>query len=105
MVTQARSAPSEHRTIHEPSAWLRGAAAKRVRQIENLHLDASAFGVIVSPLGSSGPPGSRADRECDRCGSYVPQAGRLHLFAYRPTPRIFLCAGMCASCAKKEDAR
>jgi hypothetical protein len=105
MVTQARSAAPEHRIIHEPSAWLRGAAAKRVRRIENLHLDASSYGVIVSPLGRTGPPGSRTDRSCDRCSSYVPQSGTLHLFVYQPTPRIHLCGGLCASCARKEGAR
>jgi hypothetical protein len=92
-------------TIHEPSAWLRGTAAKRVRQINAAVLDASAFGAIVSPLGRTGPPGSRADRECDRCRRFVPAGRTLHLFSYHVPPRIFLCGGLCGRCAAKEGAR
>jgi len=88
--------------VHEPSAWLRGAAARRVRQINAAGLDVEAFGVVVAPLGRTGPPGSRADRECDRCCSYVPEGDLLHLVTYRPTARILLAGGLCSSCARKE---
>ena len=92
---------------HEPSAWLRGAAAKRVRQIgaQLKDTDTSAFGAIVAPLGTSGPPGSREDRTCDRCRCYVPQGDALHMFVFLATPRIHLAGGLCASCASKEGAR
>ena len=91
----------------EPSAWLRGAAAKRVRQIgaQLKDIDTSAFGAIVAPLGTSGPPGSREDRTCDRCRCYVPQGDALHMFVYAPTPRIHLAGGLCGSCAAKEGTR
>jgi len=92
-------------TAHEASAWLRSAAARRVRQINAAVLDASAFGAIVSPIGRTGIPGSRADRECDRCGTYVPACRTLHLFSYHVPPRIFLCGGLCGRCAAKEGAR
>jgi hypothetical protein len=90
---------------HEPSAWLRGAAAQRVRQIEAAVPDPSAYGAVVAPLGRTGPPGSREDRECDRCRSYVPEGDLLHLFTYQPTPRIHLAGGLCGRCAAKERAR
>jgi len=107
MVTQARSALSEHRIIQEASAWLRGAAAKRVRQIsaQLKDIDTSAYGAIVSPLGRTGAPGSRADRSCDRCNIFVPEGDLLHMFVYRPTPRIHLAGGLCGRCAAKECAR
>lgn len=92
-------------TIHEPSAWLRGAAARRVRQIEALPVDTSAYGAIVSPLGRTGEPGSRDDRTCDRCGRYVPASKTLHMFVFRPTPQIHLAGGLCGSCARKEGRR
>jgi hypothetical protein len=91
--------------IHEPSAWLRGVAATRVRQIKALHLDASAFGAIVAPLGRTGALGSREDRSCDRCRIYVPEGDLLYLFVHRPTPRIFLSCGLCSVCAQKEAIR
>jgi len=107
MVPRSRSAApdlgTKHRVLHEPSAWMRGAAAKRVRQINAAVTDAPAFALIVAPLGRSGPPGSREDRECDRCGRYVPEGDLLHLIAYQPTALILLCAGLCTSCAQKED--
>lgn len=97
----------KHRTIHEPSAWLRGVAARRVREIgaQLKDIDTSAYGAIVAPLGRTGALGSREDRSCDRDGTYVPEGDLLYLFVYQPTPRINLCAGLCASCARKEGAR
>jgi len=95
----------KHQIIHEASAWLRGTAAKRVRQIGAAVPDAPAYGAIVAPLGRSGAPGSRADRECDRCGRHVPKGDLLYLFVYQPTARIHLAGGLCASCARKEGAR
>jgi hypothetical protein len=105
MIREPSFAPPDDLTIREASAWLRGAAARRVRQIEALHLDASTFEVVVSPLGRTGAPGSRADRTCDRCGTYVPASGTLHLFLYRPTPRIHLFGGLCAACEAREVSR
>jgi hypothetical protein len=90
-------------TVHEPSAWLRGVAAERVRLINTL--DVEAYGVIIAPLGRTGDPGSRADRECDRCRRFVPQGDPLHLFTYHPTPRIILAGGLCSSCKAKEISR
>jgi hypothetical protein len=109
MISRSRSAPPdlgpEHRILHEPSAWLRGAAAKRVRQINAAVTDVEAYGAIVSPLGRTGAPGSRADRSCDRCNTYVPPGRTLHLFTYQPTPRIHLCCGLCPQCEAREVGR
>jgi len=95
---------TKHRVLHEPSAFLRGAAATRVRQInaQLKDIDTSSYGAIVAPLGRTGALGSRADRSCDRCDTYVPPGRTLHLFVYQPTPRIHLCAGLCGRCAEKE---
>jgi len=94
-------------TIHESSAWLRGAAATRVRQInaQLKDLDTSTYGAIVAPFALSGPPGSREDRRCDRCRVDVPEGDLLHMFVYWATPRIHLAGGLCAACARKEGAR
>jgi hypothetical protein len=96
----------KHRIIHEPSAWLRGAAATRVRQINARlkDIDTSAYGAIVAQLGRTGALGSREDRSCNRCGTYVPPGRTLYLSVYQPTPRIHLCCGLCASCERKESA-
>ena len=99
------STETRETTIHEASAWLRGIAAKRVRQINALHLDTSVYGAVIAPLGRTGDPGSREDRECDRCRSYVPEGDLLHMFVYMPTPRIHLAGGLCAGCARKEGQR
>lgn len=93
--------------IHECSAWMRGAAATRVRQIsaQLKDIDTSAYGAIIAPLGRTGAPGSRADRSCDRCDSYVLEGDLLHMFVYQATPRIHLAGGLCSSCAQKEASR
>lgn len=97
----------KHRIIHEPSAWMRGAVAARVRQIEAQlkDIDTSAYGAIVAPFGRTGALGSRADRSCDRCFAYVPPGKTLYLFVHQPTPRIFLCGGLCSACEAKELGR
>jgi len=98
---------TKHRIIHEPSAWLRGVAARRVREIgaQLKDIDMSAYGAIVAPLGRTGAPGSRADRSCDRCGTYVPPGRTLHLFVHQPTLRINLIGGFCPACETKELGR
>jgi hypothetical protein len=91
-------------TVHEPSAWLRGVAARRVRQIEATVPDLETFGAVIAPIGRTGAPGSRADRECDRCRRYVPERDELHLFTL-VVGRIHLAGGLCGRCARKEGAR
>ena len=101
MMTRTATARS-----HEHSAWLRSTAAKRVREItaQLKGLDTSAYGAIVAPLGTTGPPGSRADMSCDRCFA-LPVSGELQMFVHRATARIYLAGGLCSSCARKEGAR
>lgn len=95
---------SERDLIREPSAWMRGSAATRARQINALHLD-STYALVIAPLGKTGEPGTREDRSCDRCGIYVPQGRPLMLLTYQPRPRILLCTGLCGRCAAKEGIR
>jgi hypothetical protein len=101
-VSAAQPSDCGTQVVEEPSAWLRSTGARRARQIRALHLDASAFGVLIAPLGQTGPPGSREDRSCDRCRTYVPEPGILHVFVYRPDAQIHLCGGLCPACARKE---
>lgn len=89
----------------EPSAWLRGAAARRLRQIVATVGDTTAYGLVVAPLGRSGPPGSHEDRSCDRCRRYVEQGDQLNLFHYLAAPRVVLTSGLCGPCWAKEGPR
>lgn len=111
MISRSHSAApdlgTKHRVLHEASAWLRGVAATRVRQInaQLKDIETSAYGAIVAPLGRTGATGSRADRSCDRCNTYVPPGDLLHMFVYRATARIHLAGGLCGRCAAKEGIR
>lgn len=55
----------------EPSAWLRGALARRQAAVDALaDLDPASL-TVVTPVGPTAAPGSREDRTCDRCRVYV----------------------------------
>ncbi len=95
---------SAPQVVNEPSAWLRGVAAERVREITALRLYASAE-VVVAPIGRTGDQGSREDRSCDRCRSYVRVGTLIHLFTYQPNARTYLVGGLCGRCAHKEGLR
>jgi len=99
--------PTKTSTVtHEPSAWLRAAVARRVRQVRGHGLDPSrADPLIVAPLGRTGAPGSREDRECDRCRSYTPQGDLFYPFGFQPLPGLLLVGGLCAACHRREAIR
>lgn len=89
--------------LHEPSAWLRGRVAERVAAVRALGLDpCTASPVIVAPLGRPGVPGERSDRECDRCGTYVPEGQKFVLSQLHALPGLLLVGGLCSSCAAAE---
>lgn len=86
---------------HEPSAWLRGAVARRLAVIDQL-TDLPERDIIVGPLGRAGTPGSREDRTCDRCRQYTPPGGKFHPLPVQPRPDVVLIGGLCARCARRE---
>lgn len=92
----------------EPSAWLRGAAAVKLRWI-----DANGFATLgprimtqLSPYRTL--PGSREDRTCDRCRCYCPVGAPFNLLTVgftAGTPGIsdvILTGGLCDACADLE---
>lgn len=88
---------------HEPSAWLRARVAERVARVRRLGLDPDATDpLIVAPLGRSGVPGEKSDRECDRCEAYVPQGPLFFTMAIRAAAGLVLITGMCTPCARLE---
>ncbi|MGD8214041.1 hypothetical protein [Aestuariimicrobium sp. Y1814] len=88
---------------HEPSAWLRGMVADALRHAAHLAGLLGPDDVMVAPLtGRSTRSGSREDRCCDRCGTYVPEGPGFHLLVTQPTPWLLLCGGLCAACAALE---
>ncbi len=89
----------------EASAWLRGAVARRRRQIEALRLDLDAVTTVVAPLGRPGAPGDDDDRSCDRCGHVTPIGEAFTPFVVRPTEGLALVGGLCGVCADREAAR
>lgn len=89
----------------EGTAWLRGTAARRRRQVEALSLDLDGATTVVAPLGRSAFPGSREDRTCDRCDHFTPLGEMFYPVAYRPAPWLALVGGLCATCAGKELVR
>lgn len=88
----------------EPSAWLRARVAQRLRAVSALGFAPHANEpLIIAPLGNSGPPGSRADRECDRCGQYVAVGTDLMCIVVTAAAGLRLCGGLCESCWTLED--
>lgn len=99
----ASPAPPNAPTLHEPSAWLRERINCRIAQSVALGFRPdNAPPVLVLPLGTSGPPGSREDRACDRCDEYVPEGGQLYMQQIRPLPGLLLLGGLCAACTRLE---
>lgn len=87
---------------HEPSAWLRDTAARRLAQIDALNLDAQGA-VIVAPLmGSVTALGEPADRTCDRCSTYVPQGQDYFPGPVVPRVGVVLIMGLCQTCRDLE---
>ncbi len=83
---------------------MRGAAARRVRQIDAMRLDLDGQTTVVAPLGRPTTPGSDDDRRCDRCGASTPIGELFYPVVVRPTPWLALVGGLCGVCADKEVA-
>jgi hypothetical protein len=93
------------RLIGEPTAWLRGTAARRRRSIEARHPDVvAATAVVVAPLvvRPAHIDAKTWDRSCDRCHVFIPIGDLLFSFSYFAGP-IYFSGGLCGICARKED--
>lgn len=93
-------------TIHEPTAWLRGTAARRLRMPDLACVDeVTADGRHV--VAYLVPPNSSADRaewetRCDRCHHICTSGEKFHGGAYKPRPGVLLLLGLCGVCADRE---
>lgn len=87
---------------HEGTAWLRGAVARRLAQLDRLDLGPTRGRVIVCPLDRGAEPGSREDRTCDRCRSYVPDGRPFVTGLVQPRTGVLLAYGLCGTCADLE---
>lgn len=80
----------------EPSRWMRETAAQLLAALN----PTDRF--VVLNLGSSGPPGSPEDRQCDRCGVIVPDNDPLWLGNFEAAPGVIACYGLCQECLRAE---
>lgn len=92
------------RAPHEPSAWLRDAAARRVRQVQAQGLDPNDpdGALIIAPLGRTG---GDDDHRCDRCGVDCRDGGRMWTGMVTAAPALRLVLGLCPACARREGIR
>lgn len=89
---------------HEPSAWMRQRLAYIEREvIRRLGGTPPDDHVVVTALGLTfTQPDSAADRQCDRCGYYVPLGADLFTFMAKPTPWLHVVGGLCVECVGRE---
>lgn len=86
----------------EHFAWTRGRIALCVRATATMGFDPHGGpSVVVGPLSTTGKPGNRADRSCDRC-DYVPTGQLLFPVVIPPTRRVILVGGLCSGCLMLE---
>lgn len=99
-----RSPQREQHPPHEPSAWLRSAAARRLRGLCARITTQPAGTVVVAPLIGPVRPGSREDRRCDRCRRDTARGHPFYPFALRHPGRcpVVLVVGLCQRCAELE---
>lgn len=100
------SATTTHAPVTEPSAWLRGVGARRLRRILAAGLDPYATApdapVIVTPLcPRTGRTGHRT-APTPRRGRYSAQSEPFYPLHYRPVPGLVLIGGLCELHARAE---
>lgn len=86
---------------HEPSAWLRGRIARRLRRIDALGLDTTGA-TVVAPLVRGGLLGEPSDRTCDRCRAYTAEGSDYFPFPITARRNVPLIAGLCSPCHERE---
>lgn len=92
---------SQSTAPREPSAWLRGAVARRIRAVQGQGLDPHEPDgqLIIAPLGRVG---GNDDHKCDRCHVDCRQGGRLWTGMVCAAPSLSLVIGLCRTCAGRE---
>lgn len=98
------TAATRARAPHEPTAWLRAAAARRVLQVQAQGLDPHDPDgpLIIAPLGRTG---GDADHRCDRCGVDCRAGARMWTGLVAAAPALRLVLGLCPACARREGIR
>lgn len=86
---------------HEWSAWMRTRIAGITARAAVVNARCPDD-VIVTPLGPTGPAGSRLDRSCDRCERYVPVGVGLWMIRLHQEPWLIIYGGLCEGCVALE---
>lgn len=98
--------PDDATVLHEPSAWLRATAERRIRLVRRLGFDPDAADPVVLTSLTEPPndPGERQrwEMSCDRCATQVSSDHVLHLAVYRPHRGVALTLGLCRRCLELE---
>ena len=84
---------------HEPTAWMRQAAADVHAQLVARGLRHPPRMTIVTMLHPC-RPGSIEDRTCDRCRRF--DATGMHVFMYAPVDGVAVGIGLCDDCYELE---
>lgn len=87
---------------HESTAWLRGATADAERRARAAQADFDAPAFAVVTLGPPTQPGTREDRTCDRCRTYVPEDILFWTFLQNRPGGIYVVGGLCGDCKELE---
>jgi len=91
--------------VREPTAWLRGRGAERVRAALARGLDPhDGPDTIITPLGRH-PRNDRDDRTCDRCDTYVPPGTLFWPVVLHPARQLLVIGGLCGTCKDLEVVR
>lgn len=97
------TATNTDRPPRELSAWMRGRMGELVTRVTSMGLDPHhGPTTIVLPLGEPARVGSREDRTCDRCRTYVPTGRALHPVLVHVTPHMVAGGALCRACVDLE---
>lgn len=89
--------------VTEATHWLRTRLGQIIEGCAVLGLNTeSSTTTIVVPLGRTGAPGTREDRSCDRCGTYVPPGSLLYGTKHQVRPALLVVGALCPDCADRE---
>lgn len=87
---------------HEGTAWLRGVTADAERRAREAQ---AAVHIPYAAIVSIGPPtfpGTREDRTCDRCRTFVAEGTLFWTFVQSRRGGVFIVGGLCDECRELE---
>jgi len=87
---------------HEGTAWLRGATADAERRARAAQADLAEPSVAVVTIGPPALPGTREDRTCDRCRTFVDECILFWSFLQRRSGGVYIVGGLCDECREFE---